>query len=104
MLFGYCSALLDCDAARHSAFEWADVDLAVGRVNVRQTLQRRRGVGFVLVAPKTLRSRRSVLLTALAVIALREHRCRQTAKFGTPGSCSPTALAGRWTGAEQQLD
>jgi integrase len=62
--------------------EWADVDLDGGRVSVRQTLQRRRGAGFVLVPPKTPRSRRSVLLTGLAVIALREHRCRQTAKFG----------------------
>jgi integrase len=62
--------------------EWADVDLDGGRVSVRQTLQRRRGVGFVLVPPKTPRSRRSVLLTGLAVMALREHRCRQIAKFG----------------------
>jgi integrase len=63
--------------------EWIDVDLDAGRVSVRQTLQRRRGAGFVLVAPKTPRSRRSVLLTELAMAALLEHRCRQVARFGS---------------------
>jgi integrase len=62
--------------------EWIDVDLDAGRLSVRQTLQRRRGAGFVLVAPKTPRSRRAVQLTALAVAALREHLCREAAKFG----------------------
>jgi integrase len=62
--------------------EWIDVDLDAGRLRVRQTLQRRRGAGFVLVAPKTPRSRRAVQLTALAVAALREHLCREAGKFG----------------------
>lgn len=57
--------------------EWVDIDLNTRRVRVRQAVQRRRGVGLVLLAPKTPRSRRSLQLTALAVEALEAHRCNE---------------------------
>src|ERR1700730_2542881 len=47
--------------------EWVDVDLETRRISVRQAVQRRRGVGLVLLSPKTPRSRRSVQLTKLAL-------------------------------------
>lgn len=66
---------------------WADFDLPSGVVTVRHTLtplprdQRadggRRGSRLVLTQPKTARSRRSVVLSATALQALREHRLRQ---------------------------
>jgi len=57
--------------------EWVDVDLEARRVRIRQAVQRRRGVGLVLLSPKTPRSRRSVQLTEIAVEALRAHRLLQ---------------------------
>jgi integrase len=44
---------------------------------VRQALQRQRGKGLVFVQPKTARSRRTIVLSRLAIAALREHRDRQ---------------------------
>jgi integrase len=56
---------------------WADVDLVAGKARIRRALQRRRGAGFIFLATKTPRSRRTVLLTKLAIEALREQRARQ---------------------------
>ena len=53
---------------------WTDVDVAAGRLVIRQALQRRRGVGLVFVEPKTPRSRRTVHLITLACDAIREQR------------------------------
>lgn len=58
------------------ALRWKDVDLDSSKLLVRATLQRRRGE-FAFVEPKTARSRRQVLLSELAVSALRRHRRRQ---------------------------
>ena len=56
---------------------WADVDLVAGNARIRRALQRRRGAGFIFLETKTPRSRRTVLLSKLAVEALREQRARQ---------------------------
>lgn len=58
------------------SLSWDDVDLERGTMRIRTSLQR---VGGVLrrVEPKTSRSRRTVVLPAIAVRALREHRHRQ---------------------------
>jgi integrase len=56
---------------------WADVDLEEGRVHVRRALTRRglpEGETWRLMAPKTKRARRSVVLPPLTVRALREWR------------------------------
>ncbi len=54
---------------------WCDLDLDVGVLRVRQTLQRVPG-GLVVVPPKTERSRRSIALPGVASRALVEHRER----------------------------
>ena len=65
---------------------WQDVELDAGRLAVRQALQRQRGNGLVFVEPKTPRSRRTVVLSRLAIAALREHRDRQAFARRTGGS------------------
>jgi integrase len=56
---------------------WGNVDLSAGRLRVRRALQRQRGNGLVFVTPKTVRSRRTIMLSKWAVSVLREHRTRQ---------------------------
>lgn len=58
------------------ALRWRYVELEGGMLQVRATLQRT-GDGFVFAEPKTVRSRRQVVLTRAAVEALRRHRARQ---------------------------
>src|SRR5205823_14280395 len=58
------------------------------RLAVRCALQRQRGRGLVLVAPKTPRSRRAIYLSELAVSALKEQRQRQEDR---------RRIAKRWT-------
>jgi integrase len=55
---------------------WEDVDLESGTLAVRVALERAGG-RFNLVEPKTKRSRRSIALPEIAVMALRAHRGRQ---------------------------
>jgi integrase len=56
---------------------WQDVDLDAGTLRVRRSLQRQRGNGLVFVQPKTSRSRRTIVLSRRAVMALQAHRDRQ---------------------------
>ena len=65
---------------------WQDVELDAGRLAVRQALQRQRGNGLVFVEPKTPRSRRTIVLSQLAIAALREHRDRQAFARRTAGA------------------
>jgi len=55
---------------------WEDVDLDARRLRVRHTLARVDGK-LVLLEPKTARSRRTIVLPAVVVVALRAHRSRQ---------------------------
>ena len=55
---------------------WTDVDLSDGTLRVQVQLQRLGGE-FKLVEPKTSRSRRTILLPAFAIAALRDHRVHQ---------------------------
>jgi integrase len=57
---------------------WNDIDLKQGKLTVRRVLQRQRGVGLVLVEPKTKHSRRTVYLAKGSVAVLTEHRRSQT--------------------------
>jgi integrase len=66
---------------------WEDVDLDSNRIIVRRTLRRHRGRGLVFAPCKTPRSYRTVVLTELAVAALREHRMRRVS-----GSSSGDAM------------
>jgi integrase len=63
---------------------WADLDLDNGVLRVRQTLQRAGG-RLQLVPPKSERSRRSVPLASMAVVALRDHRLKMAREFLTRG-------------------
>jgi integrase len=55
---------------------WSDVDLDADQLTIRQTLQRA-GKRPVYAEPKTSRSRRTIVLPAAAVAALRAQRSRQ---------------------------
>ncbi len=65
--------------------QWSAVDLKAGVMEIRHQLQRERAPKgledrsghWVMVPPKTNRSRRQVRLSGLAVEALRSHRARQ---------------------------
>jgi len=70
--------------------KWSDIDMEKATLVVRRALQRHGSAGFVMVDPKTTRSRRTIHLSRIAVQALTEHRARQReirllagAKWGT---------------------
>jgi integrase len=56
---------------------WEDVDLEAGVLHVRHSLQYPKGGGWVLVEPKSERSRRTIALPQIVITALRAHRLRQ---------------------------
>ena len=58
------------------ALAWADLDLKAGTVTVRRTLDRQDG-RYVFNEPKSRTSRRTLLLPAVCVEALKAHRERQ---------------------------
>jgi integrase len=64
---------------------WEDMDLAAGTLKVRHQLQRVEG-RLVLVPPKTVKSRRTLVLPPLIVDSLREHEKRQVAEKIWAGS------------------
>lgn len=58
--------------------KWADLDFAANKVKIQRALQSPRAEhGFLLVEPKTERSRRTVVAAASTMAALKEHRRRQ---------------------------
>ena len=59
------------------ALKWEDVDLAIGRLQVKRTIARLVGKGFTVSEPKTSKSRRRIHLTRTAIEALKQHRIRQ---------------------------
>ncbi len=59
---------------------WSDVDLAAGRLTVRQALTRTRSSGFVLKVPKTKAARRTIALPDFAAEALHQHHESRRAK------------------------
>jgi integrase len=66
------------------ALRWRDVDLDARRLHVRATLQRVNGA-WSFAEPKTAKSRRSIVLSARAILALRSHRARQLAEIAQAG-------------------
>ncbi len=57
--------------------KWEDVDVEAGTLHVRRTLSTAMGEGFSFNPPKTAKSRRSIKVTQLALLALRRHRAAQ---------------------------
>jgi integrase len=72
-----CGLAVGLRSGECSALRWPDVDLDRATINVRFTLQRKKGDGLVLMPPKSEKSRRTIELPAVCVIALRAHRDRQ---------------------------
>jgi integrase len=58
---------------------WSDVDLEARQLTVRRSLSRAHGGGYELAEPKTARSRRTVMLPAIALDGLRRQKARQAA-------------------------
>ncbi len=58
---------------------WSDIDLDGRSLVVRRSLARAHGGGYELAEPKTNRSRRTVMLPAVAVDGLRRQKVRQAA-------------------------
>ncbi|MCW2605485.1 MAG: Integrase [Frankiales bacterium] len=56
---------------------WDDIDLEAGTLRVRRALQRRKGEGLVFVEPKSRAGRRTILLPAPLIHALKVHKSRQ---------------------------
>ena len=56
-----------------SALRWSDVNLDEAIIEVRHTLQRKKGAGLVLMPPKSEKSRRRIELPTICVKALRRH-------------------------------
>ncbi|MDQ6875801.1 MAG: site-specific integrase [Actinomycetota bacterium] len=65
---------------------WAAVDLDVGTLTVRQALQRQRGVGLVIVEPKSAAGHRTITLPPSLRDALRVQRVEQAAERLAAGS------------------
>lgn len=88
------------------ALAWSAMDLERGRVTVTRNLQRVPGEGLRFFEPKTKSSRRTIILSAFAVLVLRQWRKAQaerrlllgrggrtttwSATGGTAGSWTPT--------------
>ena len=67
------------------ALKWEDIDLEGGRLRVRRTLTHA-DKAFVLGAPKTKNSRRTIRLTKGTVSALQAHLARQLEEIEDMGS------------------
>jgi integrase len=65
---------------------WQNIDLEHGQLTVLQALQRQKGRGLVTVEPKTDRSRRTLMLPAPLIAALKAHRVRQLEQRLAAGS------------------
>lgn len=65
---------------------WADIDLEGRSLTVKRSLSRAYGGGFELAEPKTKRSRRTVMLPAIALEALKRQKARQAAQRLAAGS------------------
>jgi integrase len=67
------------------ALRWRDVDLDAGYLQVNGSLQRT-SEGLAISAPKTAGSRRTIMLSNVALDALRAHKIRQNAERLLSGS------------------
>lgn len=64
---------------------WQDVDLEMGYLRVTRQLQRFGGV-FQLVEPKTVRSRRTIVMPPMVARVLSQHQARQDTERRTAGT------------------
>ncbi len=59
---------------------WEDVDLERGTLSIRRTLSRGKGGTWELGQPKTVSSRRPIVLPASCIAALRRHKANQNSE------------------------
>jgi integrase len=59
------------------ALEWGDIDIARSHLTVNRSAYFKQGLGMLIKAPKTKRSRRVIRLNANVVAELKAHRARQ---------------------------
>jgi integrase len=59
------------------ALKWQDINLTTGTLQIRRILTRFPGKGYVEAEPKTLKSRRNIIVASCALEALKRHRKRQ---------------------------
>src|SRR5262245_45824844 len=77
---------------------WSDIDLKAARLTVNQSLERVKGkTGFK--SPKTITSRRTITLPALAIEALKEHRATQGAERLRLGLGKPALVCSHGDGS-----
>jgi integrase len=57
--------------------KWQDIDLEGSRLSIRRAIRWVSGLGFVEAEPKSASSKRSIVVTPLAISALRRHRTEQ---------------------------
>ena len=84
--FYHMAVLTGMRRSKLAGLKWGKVDLANGRLSVTTTLQRIDGKGLVEGQPKTLRSRRSIALSPVAVDLLHSIRGRQMEQQLTAGN------------------
>jgi len=80
----YSVALAGLRQGEALGLRWDDLDLDASTISVRGALQRIKG-NYVFVDPKTKRSRRTIVLPAFGVAALRKHRTRRLEERLTAG-------------------
>jgi integrase len=78
---------------------WSDVNLEGRSLVVRRSLARARGGGWEVAEPKTSRSRRTVMLPAVAVDALRRQKARQATVRLAAGTAWQDTAGGVFTDA-----
>ncbi len=59
------------------ALEWGDIDFSRGHLTVNRSAYFKQGLGMLIKAPKTKRSRRVIRLNANVLAELKAHRARQ---------------------------
>jgi integrase len=83
----YCTALFTgMRLGELLGLRWCDVDLNMARLSVVQALFKRRGI-CKLIEPKSPHSRRSIALSPVLALLLRQHKAQQEAErilLGTP--------------------
>jgi integrase len=57
--------------------KWADLSSDMKKLQVRRMIARIGRLGFVINEPKTVKSRRNIYLTDIAIDTLRRHRVHQ---------------------------
>jgi integrase len=81
-----CGIAMGLRSGEAAGLRWQDVNLEDGIITVRLAIQRQKGLGLVLVPPKSKKGRRTVELPGVCVAALRRHAELQDLERAVAGS------------------